>query len=88
MGVPDLLLMVLVRLLGIACLHGTSLTTVSTRYASTTSMYMSPILLSLKKLLPGLFEIGAVPGNRLITNSTSLSEGIMGNSSGKHLGTL
>jgi hypothetical protein len=35
----------------IACLHGLFLTTVSTRYASTTSMYMSPILLSLQKLL-------------------------------------
>jgi hypothetical protein len=46
-GVPDLLSMVLVRWLGIACLHGLSLTTVSTRYASTASMYLSPILLSL-----------------------------------------
>jgi hypothetical protein len=35
----------------IACLHGLFLTMVSTRYASTTSMYMSPILLSLQKLL-------------------------------------
>jgi hypothetical protein len=48
-GVPDLLLMVLVRWLGIARLHGLSLTTVSTWYASTTSMYLSPILLSLQK---------------------------------------
>ena len=51
MGVSDLLPMVPVRWLGIACLHGLSLTTVSTRYASTTSMYLSPILLSLQKLL-------------------------------------
>ena len=51
MGVPDLLPMVPIRWLGIACLHGLSLTTVSTRYASTTSMYLSPILLSLQKLL-------------------------------------
>jgi hypothetical protein len=51
MGVPDLLPMVPVRWLGIACLHGISLTTVSTWYASTTSMYLSPILLLLQKLL-------------------------------------
>jgi hypothetical protein len=51
MGVPDLLPMVPVRWLGIACLHGLSLTTVSTRYASTTSIYLSHILLSLQKLL-------------------------------------
>jgi hypothetical protein len=51
MCVLDLLSMVPVRWLGIACLHGLSLTTVSTRYASTTSMYLSPILLSLQKLL-------------------------------------
>jgi hypothetical protein len=51
MGFPDLLLMVLVPWLGIACLHGLSLTTVSTRYASTISMCLSPILLSLQKLL-------------------------------------
>jgi hypothetical protein len=51
MGVPDLLHMVPVRWLRIACLHGLSLTTVSTQYASTTSMYLSPILLSLQKLL-------------------------------------
>jgi hypothetical protein len=38
-------------MLNIARLHGLSLTTVSTRYASTTSMYLSPILLSLQKLL-------------------------------------
>jgi hypothetical protein len=50
-GVPDLLPMIPIRWLGIACLHGLSLTTVSTRYASTTSMYMSPILLLLQKLL-------------------------------------
>jgi hypothetical protein len=51
MGVPDLLSTVLVRWLNIACLHGLSLTTISTQYASTTSMYLSPIILSLKKLL-------------------------------------
>ncbi|AQK42535.1 hypothetical protein ZEAMMB73_Zm00001d024992 [Zea mays] len=51
MGVPDLLSMVPVRWLDISCLHGLSLTTVSTRYASTTSIYLSPILLSLQKLL-------------------------------------
>jgi hypothetical protein len=51
MGVPDLLSIVSVRWLGIACLHGLSLTMVSTRYAFTTSMYLSPILLSLQKLL-------------------------------------
>jgi hypothetical protein len=51
MGVPDLLPMVPVRWLGIAYLHGISLTTVLTWYASTTSMYMSPILLSLQILL-------------------------------------
>jgi hypothetical protein len=50
-GVPDLLPMVPVRWLDIACLHGISLTTMSTRYASTTSMYLSPILLSLPELL-------------------------------------
>jgi hypothetical protein len=50
-GVPDLLHMVPVRWLDIACLYGLFLTTVSTRYASTTSMYLSPILLSLQKLL-------------------------------------
>jgi hypothetical protein len=49
--VPDLLPMVPVRWLGIAYLHGFSLTMVSTWYASTTSMYLSPILLSLQKLL-------------------------------------
>jgi hypothetical protein len=38
MKVPDLLPMVPVRWLAITCLHGLSLTTVSTRYASTTSM--------------------------------------------------
>jgi hypothetical protein len=51
MGVPDLLPMVPIRWLAIAYLHGLSLTTVSTRYASTTFMYMSPILLPLQKLL-------------------------------------
>jgi hypothetical protein len=51
MGVPDLLHMVHVQWLGIACLHGLSLTTVSTRYASTASMYLSPMLLSLQELL-------------------------------------
>jgi hypothetical protein len=50
-GVPDLLSMVPVRWLDIACLHGLSITTVSTRYASITSIYLSPILLSLQKLL-------------------------------------
>jgi hypothetical protein len=40
MGVLDLLSMVPVRWLGIACLHGLSLTTMSTSYASNTSMYM------------------------------------------------
>jgi hypothetical protein len=51
MGVPDLLPMVPVRWLGIACLHDLSLITVTTRYAFTTSMYLSPILLLLQKLL-------------------------------------
>jgi hypothetical protein len=50
MGVSDLLHMP-VRWLDIACLYGISLTTVLTQYASTTSMYLSPILLSLQKLL-------------------------------------
>jgi hypothetical protein len=50
-GVPDLLPTVHDRWLGITCLYGIFLTTVSTRYASTTSMYLSPILLSLQKLL-------------------------------------
>jgi hypothetical protein len=49
--VPNLLSMVPVRWLDIACLHGISITTVSTRYASITSIYLSPILLSLQKLL-------------------------------------
>jgi hypothetical protein len=48
---PDLLSIVPVLWLDIACLHGIFLTTVSTQYASTTSMYLSPILLSLQKLL-------------------------------------
>ena len=51
MGVPDLLPMIPVRWLGITSVHGLSLTTVLTRYASTTSMYLSPTLLSLQKLL-------------------------------------
>jgi hypothetical protein len=51
MGVLDLLPMVPVRWLNIVCLHGLSLSMVSTRYASTTSMYMSPILPSLQKIL-------------------------------------
>jgi hypothetical protein len=51
MRVTDLLPMVSVQWLDIACLYGLFLTTVSTRYASTTSMYLSPILLSLQKLL-------------------------------------
>jgi hypothetical protein len=50
-GVPDLLPMVSVWWLSIAYLHGLSLTMVSTRYASTTFMYLSLILLSLQKLL-------------------------------------
>jgi hypothetical protein len=49
--VPYLLPMVPARWLGIACLHDISLTMVSTRYASTTSMYLSHILVSLQKLL-------------------------------------
>jgi hypothetical protein len=57
MGVTDLLPMVPVRWLGIACLHGLFLTTVSTWYASTASMYLSPILLSLQNycVVPLLF---------------------------------
>jgi hypothetical protein len=51
MGVSDMLPMVTIRWLGIACLHGLSLTMVLTRYASTTSMYLSSILLSLQELL-------------------------------------
>jgi hypothetical protein len=50
MWVPNLLHMVPIRWVDIACLHDLSLTMVSIRYASTTSMYMSPILLSLQKL--------------------------------------
>jgi hypothetical protein len=50
-GVPDLLPMVLVRWLDIAYLQWLFLTTVSTRYAYTTFMYPSPILMSLQKLL-------------------------------------
>jgi hypothetical protein len=38
MGIPDLLPMIPVQWLDIACLHGLSLTTMSTRYASTTSV--------------------------------------------------
>jgi hypothetical protein len=37
-------------------------------------------------ILYGRLEIGAVPGKRSITNSTSLSGGIPGNSSGKTSG--
>ena len=51
MGVTDLLHMVPVQWLGIACLHGLFLTMVLTWYASTNSMYLSPIILSLQKLL-------------------------------------
>jgi hypothetical protein len=51
MGVTDLLPMVPVQWLGIACLHGLFLTMVLTWYASTNSMYLSPIILSLQKLL-------------------------------------
>jgi hypothetical protein len=51
MWVTDLMPMVSVRWLGIACLHGLFLTTVSTRYASTASMYLSSILMLLQKLL-------------------------------------
>jgi hypothetical protein len=51
MGVPDLLPMVLIRWLDIVYLHGISLTTVLTQYASTTYLYMSSILPSLQKLL-------------------------------------
>jgi hypothetical protein len=50
-GVPDLLPMVPVRWLDIACLHGISLIIVSTQYASTTSIYLPHILLPLQKLL-------------------------------------
>jgi hypothetical protein len=49
--VPDLLPMAPVRWLGIASLHFLYITTVSTQYASTASMYLSPILLSLQELL-------------------------------------
>jgi hypothetical protein len=51
MGVTNLLHMVPVRWLSIACIHGLFLTTVPTLYASTASIYLSPILLSLQKLL-------------------------------------
>jgi hypothetical protein len=51
MGITDLLHMVPVQWLGIACLHGLFLTMVSTRYASIASMYLSPILVSLQQLL-------------------------------------
>jgi hypothetical protein len=50
-GVPDLLPTVPVRWLSIAYLYVISLTTVLTLYASTTSMYLSPMLFSLQKLL-------------------------------------
>jgi hypothetical protein len=46
--------------LSIACLQGLSLATVSTRYASTTSMYLSLILLSLRKLLCCSFVVFCV----------------------------
>jgi hypothetical protein len=36
--------------------------------------------------LYGLFEMGAVPGKRSMTNSTYLSGGILGNSLGKTSG--
>jgi hypothetical protein len=51
MRVIALLPMVPVRWLGIACLHGFFLNTALIWYASIASMYMSPILLSLQKLL-------------------------------------
>jgi hypothetical protein len=58
-GVTDLLSMVPVRWLYIVCLHGLSLTTLLTRYASTTSLYMSLILLSLQNycVVPLLFWV-------------------------------
>jgi hypothetical protein len=37
-------------------------------------------------ILYGLFEMGVVPSKRSMTNSTSLSGGILGNSSGKTSG--
>jgi hypothetical protein len=37
-------------------------------------------------ILYGLFEMGVVPGKRSMINSTSLSGGILGNSSGKKSG--
>jgi hypothetical protein len=40
-----------IRQLNITCLHGLFLTMVSTQYASTTSMYLSHILLSLQKIV-------------------------------------
>jgi hypothetical protein len=60
MRVPDLLPMVPIRWLVIVCLYGISLTMVSTRYTSTTSMYLSPILLSLQKLLCCSFVVLSV----------------------------
>jgi hypothetical protein len=59
MGVIDLLPMVLVRWLSIACLYGLSLTTVSTRYASTASMYLSPSFCHCKNycVVPQLFWV-------------------------------
>jgi hypothetical protein len=51
MGITDLVHMVPVQWLGIACLHGLFLTMVSTRYASIAFMYLSPILVSLQQLL-------------------------------------
>jgi hypothetical protein len=51
MRVTDLMPMVPVQWLGIASLHGLLFTTVSTRYDSIASMYLSSILLSLQKIL-------------------------------------
>jgi hypothetical protein len=57
-GVPDLLHMVPVQWIVIACLHDISLTMVSTRYDSTTSIYISPILLGMATgLKPAGIEI-------------------------------
>jgi hypothetical protein len=47
MWVLDLLLMVPIRWLDIAYLHGLSFITVSTQYASTTSMYLSAVTILL-----------------------------------------
>jgi hypothetical protein len=48
--------------------------------------YFLSFLNSSTDILYGLFEMGAVPGKRSMTNSTSLSGGILGNSSGKTSG--